>query len=537
MYKILLVDDESIIRENIGKYIDWNSYGFEFVGSSENGLEALEKMEEVKADVVLTDICMPFLDGIGLSQKLQDLYPDTKVIMLTGYDEFEYAQKAIKLNVFDFIVKPISPKEIGGLLNKVKNELDKERYKIENVNELKKQLEESLPVLKERFLNRLILGQLNQSQLEEKLAYFDVEMSGKAFKVITLDIDDDECRLQNYAKEELVSIGALVICKEVFEEIESSVVFQDYNGKVIVIVGGNSSADLDELVAEKSTLIHKFVNNRLNYKLTIGIGTSEGELLNVYKSYAKSIDAIDYRFLFGINEIIDIKDMIGEGSQCSTMIQDKDYRRLFVAIKTGTTKDIDDAIETIFTELPKCCATIDNYYIQLQKCIVYVLFALNEIGIDYNKVNDSGIAPSAELYNYKTLPEIRKFFESFCHSITNYIDSTRDNYQSSLAMDAQDYIKESYGNNKLTLNAICKHFHISTSYFSTIFKEATGQTFIEYLTLTRINKAKELLKNTKMKTYEIANDVGFNDPHYFGLIFKKNTGSTCTEYRASVLAE
>ncbi|HUX22634.1 MAG TPA: response regulator, partial [Spirochaetia bacterium] len=201
MYKFLIIDDEPVVREGISENIDWASHGYTLVGACRDGREGIAAIEELCPDVVLTDICMPFADGLELAAFIADRYPETKTILLTGYDEFEYAQEAVKLKVSDFLLKPITAEELRAILDRVRLELDEERRRKEDLYTLRRQLQESLPLLRERFFNRLIRGEVLEPEVSAKLALLGIELSGPVFNVVLIDPDRVE------AGDELTRLG------------------------------------------------------------------------------------------------------------------------------------------------------------------------------------------------------------------------------------------------------------------------------------------------------------------------------------------
>jgi two-component system, response regulator YesN len=159
------------------------------------------------------------------------------------------------------------------------------------------------------------------------------------------------------------------------------------------------------------------------------------------------------------------------------------------------------------------------------------------MGVDEDQIFNKSFNPFIDVYSQKTLEEMAAWLNKFCKGICDAVAVKRNDFCESIVLKAKDYIYENYNDENLSLNSLCKHLLISTSYFSLIFKNHTGGTFIEYLSKIRIEKAMELLKNTSLKTYEIADRIGYNDPHYFSMAFKKVAGLTPTEYRESVKRE
>jgi two-component system response regulator YesN len=185
MYKILIADDEANVREGIRDNLNWSELGFEVVGDFENGREVIQAAAQLQPDVVLTDINMPFVDGLEVSRYLFEHFPRTKVIILTGYDEFEYAQQALKLKVHDYILKPNTANELRQILTRLKAELDEEATQTENLSNLKQRLKESLPLVRERFLNQLTAGSVREGELEDKLSYLELHVQGLHYLIAT----------------------------------------------------------------------------------------------------------------------------------------------------------------------------------------------------------------------------------------------------------------------------------------------------------------------------------------------------------------
>lgn len=189
LYSFVIVDDEPEIREGIRDTIPWDTLGFTFKGAFANGKEALEYVEQNPPDVLITDINMPFMDGLVLSELVLQRSPKTKVLIISGYDDFEYARKALQLQVQDYIVKPITPGEFKETLRKLKEVLDKERAEEQDFERLKKQLAENLPLIKERFFNQLITGAIPAEELQERSTYLGLSVQSNlgAIHCIVLD--------------------------------------------------------------------------------------------------------------------------------------------------------------------------------------------------------------------------------------------------------------------------------------------------------------------------------------------------------------
>lgn len=537
MYKILIVDDEAVVREGIRDNINWSELGFELVGDCENGSEALEVVDRLQPDVVLTDICMPFLDGLELARYISVKYPRIKVIILTGYDEFEYAHQAVKLKAYDFLLKPITAAELRRILDKVKNDLDEETEKLEDLNRLKIQFRESLPLLRERFLNRLLSGHLRAGELEGKLDYFKIDFKGNCYLVMAIDIDDygELGRFHPNTEDELLIFAVFNICEEIVSREDCGIVFQNRSNKTVVILSGNDAQSLRDNSCRLSEEIRQSVEKYLKFTITIGIGTACFNLVEISQSYKSAVSALDYRLMFGKNKVIDITDLEQNHSNYSFQRMQWE-KRLASAVKLGTAMETDEIVEGIIKDLKKSLLPVERCYSHIQQVIASIMNTIDELGMDEVEVF-GGCSPFTEVYRFKTMDEIEVWIKNLSRKTADFILNKRSDYCKIQVMKAEEYIRQNYWDENLSLNSICRYLFLSTSYFSLIFKSHTGETFIEYLTRVRVDKAMELFKTSNFKTYEVSNRVGYADSHYFSLIFKKATGMTPTEYRAKVLKE
>ncbi|WP_261305198.1 response regulator [Paenibacillus andongensis] len=534
MYKLIIADDEDNVREGIRDNLNWQELGFEVVGDFENGQQVLLALEELQPDVVLTDINMPLVDGLEVSRYLFEHYPRTKIIILTGFDEFEYAQQALKLKVHDYILKPNTAEELSHILSKVKADLDDENRKVEDLSKLKQQLRESLPLVRERFLNQLVTGELRESNLEDKLAYLEIGLSGSHYVVGVIDVDDHG-ELQRFYPEsesELLYFAVCNISGEIIARKANGIVFQNNNEKTIVILFGENKETLHCEAVRIFEEINLSVKEYLKFTVSIGVGDLCASLKKIHHSYKRALSALDYRFFLGKNRIIHAGDM--EGGSGESIPYDKHWeKKLITGLKSGTQQETENIVEKIIGNLKESYLPMDRCYIHIQQIIVAILDILDELDIRV-PMPSSSVSPLTEIYGLKTLDEVEDWLKHYCSRTTNMILETRNNFSKIQALRAEDYIKENYADANLSMDMVCKYLVLSTSYFSLIFKNHTGETFISYLTRIRVEKAKELLKCTDFKTYEIANHIGYTDPHYFNVIFKKATGMTPTLYRKMV---
>ncbi|MFC5449893.1 response regulator [Paenibacillus aestuarii] len=531
MYKIIIADDEDIVREGIRDSLNWGELGFEVIGAYENGLGVLQAAEQVPPDVVLTDINMPRMDGLEVTRYLFEHYPQTKVIILTGYDEFEYAQQAVKLKVHDYILKPNTAEELRHILRKVKAELDEENHQLEDLSKLKQQLRESLPLVKERFLNQLVNGDVCESELKDKLSFLNIQISGDHFIVAVIDVDDHG-ELQRYYPEnesELLYFAVCNIAGEIISKLDNGIVFQNHNDQTIVILFGEQTETLRKDALTVLEEINQSVSSYLKFTVSIGVGDICHSLAAIHHSHRRATTALEYRFFLGKNRIIQIGDVEGQMNEGVPYERYWD-RKLIAGLKSGTQLEIEEMIESIISNLKESYHSMERCYIHIQQIIVSIWDMMEELEIHESHQHEVS-SPLTDIYRLKTIDEIENWLKAYCLHLSGVIADSRNNFCKLQAVRAEAYIQSHYADSDISMDTVCKYLALSTSYFSLIFKNHTGETFISYLTRIRVEKAKELLKCTDLKTYEIADRIGYADPHYFNLIFKKATGITPTVFR------
>ena len=260
LYKILIVDDEEEIRLGIIKKIQWEIHGFEIVGDAQNGVEALEKAEKLKPDIIMTDIKMPFMNGLELGNKVLEILPSTKIVIFSGCDDFEYAQKAIKINVMEYVLKPINSKELIEVLNKLKISLDKENDKKRDIELLQKHYIESIPIMREQFLIALIEGKIIKGKIDKQLKALGIELPHKHYIVAMVKIDNSQIEKTVFKDNKmLVPIAAKQIVDDIMNKTFQYISFV-YLDKVIIIGSLKNEYDIKIFINNLNEICRTFNN-------------------------------------------------------------------------------------------------------------------------------------------------------------------------------------------------------------------------------------------------------------------------------------
>lgn len=534
MYRILLVDDEILVRDAIRENIDWEGLGCELAGDCQNGQEAAEFVKQHPVDIVLTDICMPYMDGMELSHFLHDNYPDIVIVIFSGFGEFEYAKKAIQYNVSEYMLKPITAMELTAVIKKMKEKVDqrqKEKKKMENLTRASENYRKNAQMIRSKAIEAFVTCSRDVGESIEQLRGLGIEISDYShFRVAVFDMDiySDMYQLDVGKRQEsaLMAFVLFNISDEIVNRENMGIAYQEGNNRVCILFQGAKTKEFSHRIKSICREIQQKVKEIIGIEVSMGIGSWVKSPEELILSHDLAQKAIQYRYLLGGNLLLDMAEQQVNRTVSIYGLTDE----LTEAVRTGKKESMELAMSKIEEEIKG--ALVDK-----SRACVYLQQVLRAISNVYGRVegDEEKLRNQREIFTQRVTEQ--KSFQQAIGIVKEYagqvfeeflnLNSSSGQRQAYLALD---YISNNYMDPDLSLNSICSYLSISTSYFSTIFKEVTGGTFMEVLIRTRMQKAKELLENTTLKNYEIAEKVGFSDPHYFGISFKKITGKTPTEY-------
>ena len=533
MYKILLVDDEILVRDAIRENIDWEKLDCELIGDCENGKQAVEFVKTHEVDIVLTDILMPYMDGMELSHFLHDNYPDILIVIFSGFGEFEYAKKAIQYNVSEYMLKPVTAMELTKVIENMKEKLDsrkKEQRKMESLTQVSQDYHKNANVIRSKALDCLVKCTRDVQVSLDELERMGITFQAASYRVAVFDIDTySEMYQMDMDKQQESALMAFVLFNvgdEIVVREKAGVVYQEGNNRVCIIFAGNRTKEFSESIHRICHEIQKKVKEVIGLETSIGIGSWVRSPYELIYSYRLAAKAIDYRYLLGGNLLFDMEEKKTDNS----IFLMKDLETLTEAIKSGDRRLMEETLGQIETEIKSALVEKSYACIYLQQVIRAIGNTCQSLSEEPEKIIAQREALLKAVTEQRMFSQAAALVEKYAQEVFDALQELNSSSGQRQGMLAMDYIQKNYMDPGLSLNSICSYLNISTSYFSTIFKEMTGETFIEVLTRIRMEKAKELLENTTMKNYEIAEKVGFSDPHYFGISFKKITGKTPTEY-------
>lgn len=533
LYKIMVVDDEEEIRKGIIKKIDWEAYGFEVVGEGENGQEALEKAEKLHPDIVMTDIKIPYMDGLQLGERLIHLIPTIKLIIFSGSDDFEYAQRAIKLNAVEYVLKPINSIELSDILKKLKNQLDSEYDERRNYEKLYKHYLESIPILREQFLVGAIEGRISSQQWEKEGKRLELNLFNFDLAVAVIHIDGTSQKTGR----ESVSFGdekvllSLSVKKLIEDNLDNYCAFTSFSYLDEVVVIGCLSKERNILsFIQGINAICKLYESLMGITISAGIGNVYSKPQDLNYSFKAAKTALEYRKLLGIGKTIYIEDVEPDNNM-TLNLEEKEEVKLRQAVKMGSLKEIKDVVNGLFNKVENNILPINKYKIYLMEVLTVLLRLAQSFNLEVEKIFGFDFDCFKYINSFSTLEKIKENLISLSYKINEEIKKERIHTTKLLVNDAKDYVKKHYMDFDMSVDSICSYLHVSPTYFSTIFKRETDMNFVNYLTNVRLEEALRLLNTTDEKSYIIATKVGYQEPNYFSYVFKRKFGVSPKKYR------
>lgn len=524
LYKLIIVDDEEEIRLGVIKKINWEENGFIVVGDAENGQEALELAERLHPDVIMTDIKMPFMDGLELGKKVIDLMPSTKIIIFSGSDDLDYAHQAIKINVVEYVLKPINSLELVEVLKRLKEKLDKEYDEKRNTDILKKHYLESIPVIREQFLVGALEGRINKDQWNENEKKLGLDFITKYLCVAIINID-------GISKEQdsgLVSVSIKNMVDETMQNYCKFISFP-YLDKMVVLLSLYEKDNIMKVIKGLNEVC-KIFECVFGSTISIGIGRIYKDINEIRFSYRSAQSALGYRQILGNGKTIYIDDLEPDNS-IQLKFEDQDEIRFLNSIKLSGEDNIRKTVGSIFKKIEESLVQIEKYRIYLMEVLTSMLKLTQSHNIEVNNIFGDEFNFYTYLDEFNSIEEIKEWFILKAIMLNEIIKKERVNSSKILVEKAKEYIKINYSDYEISVEKLCSNLHVSPTYFSTIFKKETDMSFVNYLTDVRLDEAVKLLNTTDDKTYIIATRVGYQEANYFSYVFKKKFGISPSRYR------
>ena len=513
MYKVLLVDDEEVIREGMTKIIDWEAIGFRFMGAAENGIEAYERLMQDPADIVITDLKMPVIDGLELIAKIQEEHPEIVFVVLSGYGEFELAKQAMRYGVKHYLLKPCNEQKIIEVLNEIKDDLLREEAKEQQfIQENREHLAKVLPLVREQFLRDFIA---NRAYTLSEYEYYSrlLQIGEESLRLVIFQPDGD------FGYEEL--FGLMKGIDQAFDR--KRYLTTNIKNQVLVLVEAVDDRELSRLLTQVKEVFNAY------HRLEVSIAYSgEGSFADTPQLYQEVWECLQYTFYLGTGSIVTKTDIEPSREHNTSAALLFNFDAVAVAVKSGNITAVEQEITGFFRQLQA-----KRYEINISKTYALELFMVI-IRQSKAEAMESYIGKLSELMTLDYLEQLQEFIQAIALQVTKENYNRIVTTHNKLIKQVIHYIQEHLAEEDLTLKGLASEvFYMNVSYLSKLFLRETGEKFSHYLMRVRMEKAKELIaEHDEELVYAVAQRVGFgNNPQYFSQLFKKYTGYTPSEYK------
>ena len=542
MLKIFLAEDEVVVRETIKRMIPWEELGFELVGEAADGEMALPLLIRQQPDLLITDIKMPFMDGLTLARLAKKEIPGLKVVILSGYDDFNYAKQAIGIGVEDYLLKPITKNALIERLSEIRSRYEHEKTQKEYYEKFQREMQAYEKNSSRDFFEALVDGSMDMMEVYKRAEKLGLDIVAEAYNVLifTMNCDEDfSGQRDEYSSWEAESLELL---ENFFAGHSSAMLFQSNIFFYGVLLKGqretieeNTRACVDE--------IRKILSRQDGRReWFLAVGQSVERLSQIQKSYHTASRAFSQRYLYDENILYydEMETMEHPGGQAETednaYLQKVDVNALNPAIlqkflSNGLQEETENFVKDYFYAIgqePMESLVFRNYVILNVR--FSVISFIKGLGCDTNEM-ESADTEEVLAESGKNMESAIAYAKKMISQAIEIRDQNSGNKNRSILRTAVDFIDSHYMEEDISLNTVANVANVSSNHFSALFSQNMGQTFIEYLTTLRMNKAKELLRCTGMRSSEIAGEIGYKDAHYFSYLFKKTQGMTPSDYR------
>jgi len=519
LYKVLLADDEGLDLAGLQCLIDWKQLQMEVVAAVNSGFVALEVLRKEHIDLLVTDIKMPIMSGLELAEKALEILPSLRVIFVSGYQDFNYARQAIQMNAHGYVLKPVDDNEMLLVLGKALEEIQKIRSR----ELIALTLENSIPYVKNEILSRLIESKGTEKVRAELMKRAGLDWYGKLFYVSVIETDDISWKLNHYDEAERADI-----IKRLNEYImnwcdERGINFcksESYR-TVLFLSDDSSNSDLELLITE--------INENFPLSITIAIGpVIRVGAEDLHSSYDHAKKALKLKMFFGKSRMIHYADSKLPIEQ-SVKHMDEILNDLFVSMSVYDLVRTDDNLQELFQQARRLDSKISVYnfslhvisklenYLSIMNENLYSLLGLETENLDI-------------LYHFETLGDIQSWLRRRMFEISELLHLKKQKKNNKLVLEIITYIEGNLHNN-ITLRDVANYFSFSPNHMGHLFKEETGENFSDYVIQARLSRARQLLKDPKLKIYEVADRVGYKNLTYFSKQFRETFGMTPGDYR------
>lgn len=545
MYKLMLVEDEDIIRFGLRDEIPWEEIGFVVAGEAADGESAFRMIPDICPDAILTDIRMPGQDGIGFIQKLRELGSEAEVIVLSGYDDFDYARKCIIYGIAEYLLKPVQNHVIYSTFQRLKSKLDSRYSKDFEFNSIKKKTALTFPIAKEKIIQDLLKNRLDKGNAEgihtildtqlEKTAYFGVgvfHIGRQTEGEMTLFYENTDC-FRLVLEKETARFSQYQLLSVLFEKDENNFI------AVWMIYRLQDEDDVSILCSTVKEQFEKMPPYSGQIMVSVGMGTFYGDIYSLSHSYQQARIALTQKFYAGLGKIICYSEICSNYDHAKGKLLENTVDGSKLTGKIVDSVIAGDAISCEKTIISYCDTYLSIYRyspdILFMHVIELVLKLASEVenqGVTFQSICGDNVDQKIRfLIEERTIHDLRRWLFALINHLIRHLDRTEStNSVDHMIEVVKQFIQKNYSK-KISTRELCDMAMTSPSYFSSMFKKKTGYALLEYVIMIRIQKAKELLARSDYKVYEVASVVGYDDFRHFSKQFKKLIHMSPSQYK------
>lgn len=535
MLRVFLVEDESIIRETLRDTVPWTRHGYTFVGEAGDGEMALPLIRQERPDVLITDIRMPFMDGLALSRQVLREFPRMKVIILSGYDDFEYAQQAIGIGVERYLLKPITKSTLLSVLDEIKAKIDGERAQQNYTDQFRQEAQDYERYARRLFFEQIFAGRLSPEQIRERAEQLDLDLKAPALALAFVSAVPEQRGAGEAYSEPLARLRDGLV--GYFSEHPEYVLFRWNLAVYAVLIKGGADRIDDRIRRCVDTVRQQYETHSPARNWYVAVSSPVSRLGDLHLCFEEVSRLWAYRHILPEQNVLTaetVDPLTDTGRERD--LADLDVAKVNPSVVTNVLQSaaaqeipnfVDEYIHSMADALnskPFC------HYLMLSVRFTATEYA-RTLGISQKEF--LGGLDCLDMVGQNVTAENLKtyIFRILLRAIELRDRAAGSQYRSHLK-EAVGYIDEHFSSEDISLNRVAQEVNISANYLSAVFSQEMGTTFVEYLTSKRMEKARELLRTTELRSGEVAVAVGYKDPHYFSFLFKKTQGCTPRDYRA-----
>lgn len=537
MNKVFLVEDECLVREGLRDNIPWSEYGFEFSGEASDGEMALPLIRKQKPDLLITDIKMPFMDGLELCRLVTRELPGIRIIIISGYDDFEYAQQAIDLHVDRYMLKPITKQAMGEALDGIRETIEREREQKDYLEKFIRESRAYEQFERRRFFEEIISGKMQVGEIYERAAAQDIDISAEAYNIVLIMLGQGN---KNPGYSEAAEKTEDELVGKLMNRREFLLFRWNLTGYAVIVKGEAGDMGVSLRTAEVIDLVSRIcdgpgASTDAKPEWHVAAGEPVTRLSLLPGCYAKANHIISLRFLNPSEHIL-TEDVLKKNSAGDEGIKNIDNLDVGMVdpmvirsfLGTGVLGELDDFVDGYFENIGNSLTSV----MFRQYLLLSTRFNAAIMAKSFGCSQDEFLASIPDITGDMNPAQAKDYIKNVLQSAIMLRELRSSGLNRSLIKKAVEYIDANFDNETISLSSVAREVNVSANYFSALFSEEMGETFIEYVTDKRIEKAKQLLRSTTKRSGEIAFEVGYRDPRYFSFLFKKMQGCTPRDYRA-----